>query len=436
MQSAAARQLARRCGAGRTALVQQRSNSFIKQVMDQVKKDMEADPKLKKDWEKVQQQSKRMAERGATVEERMSEFGDRFKSASMSTSEVLSRWKDKATGSMSAASDKMNEASEQNESLKKAREFMKARSESASESSRAVFGKTKDVFGNVMDSSSKVFSWVSDADKKAEKTKQWKEGRHAMSAAAAAKAAAEEEAAAQAAAAATDKATGTAAEGAAAGQEEAARPGPAPEPESALVVSEARGSSWDRFGAGLRDMPFLSSVFENPLFDRLFGESEIAASIREMKEVDYNFHLEEFAEDMEYIVAPHIIRTYLEGDQEALEKHCGEAAFAAVNASIKARKLQKLTLDPAILAGPKELQLVSAKLNDKGPPSFIWTFQMQQVNCLRDATDEVIEGAVDDIRMVCYAMAVNRHPNIEKDLDLQYPWQISELAILWNQPCF
>jgi len=263
------------------------------------------------------------------------------------------------------------------------------------------------------------------------KTKQWKEGRAAMSAAA--KEAADKEEAAKAAA--TDKATSATAEGAAAGKEEEAAK-PAAEPESALVVSEARGSSWDRFGAGLRDMPFLSSVFENPLFDRLFGESEIAASIREMKEMDYNFHLEEFAEDMEYLVAPHIIRTYLEGNQEALEKHCGEAAFVSVNASIKARKLQKLTLDPAILAGPKEMQLVSAKLNDKGPPSFIWTFQMQQVNCLRDANEEVIEGAVDDIRMVCYAMAVNRHPNIEKELDLEYPWQISELAILWNQPCF
>ena len=30
-----------------------RRNSFIKQVMDQVKKDMEADDKLRKDWERV-----------------------------------------------------------------------------------------------------------------------------------------------------------------------------------------------------------------------------------------------------------------------------------------------------------------------------------------------------------------------------------------------
>merc|ERR1712048_768995 len=143
----------------------------------------------------------------------------------------------------------------------------------------------------------------------------------------------------------------------------------------------------------------------------------------------------EFAEDIEYIVAPHIIKTYLEGDAQALEKHCGEAAFAAVNASIKARKQQKLTLDANILAGPKEVELKGAKLMDKGPPCFIWTFNMQQVNCLRDKHGEIIEGAVDDIRTVRYAMVVQRHPHLDK-LDIEYPWQISELAIVGNQPCF
>mmetsp|Transcript_119212 Transcript_119212/g.370406 ORF Transcript_119212/g.370406 Transcript_119212/m.370406 type:complete len:183 (-) Transcript_119212:105-653(-) len=182
-------------------------------------------------------------------------------------------------------------------------------------------------------------------------------------------------------------------------------------------------------------MPFLSSVFENPLFDQLFGESEIAASIREMKEMDYRFQLEEFAEEVEYVVAPHIITNYLHGHQETLQKHCGEAAFAAVNASIKARIQQKLTLDTSILSGPNEVELKGAKLMEKGPPCFIWTFNTQQVNCLRDKDGEIVEGAVDDIRTVHYAMAVTRHPDLE-EMDLEYPWQVSELAILGNVPCW
>ncbi len=79
----------------------------------------------------------------------------------------------------------------------------------------------------------------------------------------------------------------------------------AQEPKSALVVYKAHGTSWDRIGAVIRDMPFPSSVIENPLFDQVFGESEIAAPIREIKASDHSFQWEEFAEDVEYIVAPH-----------------------------------------------------------------------------------------------------------------------------------
>mmetsp|Transcript_85378 Transcript_85378/g.178403 ORF Transcript_85378/g.178403 Transcript_85378/m.178403 type:complete len:445 (-) Transcript_85378:63-1397(-) len=420
----------------RCLMAQQRHNSFIKQVMDQVKRDMENDPKMKQDWEKAQKATKRMQERSQTFEGRMSEFGERLSETSSKTAEVFSKFRESAANRTSAASAKINEATEGNESLKKAAEYMKAGSETVGGVSKSAFEKTKGAFSGIMDTSSKAFSWIGDSDKKGEKTQAWKEARHSMKAHMDAKAAAEAAAKKEAEGVvdgATAKATAAEGDAKTASKEETKVP---PEPESALVVSEAKSSSWDRFGAGLRDMPFLSSVFENPLFDRIFGESEIAAAIREMKEEDYSFRLEEFAEDIEYIVAPHIIKTYLEGDQEALQKHCGEAAFNAVNASIKERLKQKLSLDPDILAGPREMQLVSAKLNDKAPPSFIWTFQMQQVNCLRDAEGEVVEGAVDDIRTVCYAMVVNRHPEVETVLDLEYPWQITELAILWNQPCF
>merc|ERR1711924_564415 len=126
-------------------------------------------------------------------------------------------------------------------------------------------------------------------------------------------------------------------------------------------------------------------------------------------------------EEMEEVVAPHIIRTFLEGDAEALKSHCGEAAFAAVNASITERVKQKMSLDLNILAGPREVELKGAQLRDKGPPQFIWTFNTQQVNCLRDHNGEIVEGAVDDIRTVHYAMMVTRHPDSDTAI-LEYPW--------------
>lgn len=379
-------------------------SSFIKQVMEQVKKDMENDDRTKKDWEKAQQSSAKFREQADRYSDRLSDLGENLKSASAKTSQILSDLKETAR----VKSEEADRLTKDNESLRKARDFIKSTAAKGSESSEAVFSKTKDVFSGVMDSTSKVFRLLGDENTKAERTKKWKASKDQAGAA-------EQPQAAQ--------------------PEQAAESSAPPEPESALVVSEAHSSTWDRFGAGLRDMPFLSSAFENPLFDRLFGESEIAASIREMKDIDYSFRLEDFAEDIEYVVAPHIIRTYLEGDQEALKVHCGEAAFAAVDASIKSRKQQQMSLDTNILAGPTEIELKGAKLMDKGPPCFIWTFNMQQVNCLRDKNDEIIEGAIDDIRTVCYALVVTRHPEIDLPA-VEYPWQISELAILWNQKSF
>lgn len=391
---------------------------------------MEADEKLKKDWDTVQKTSESVRERSKKHQERLQSLGEDTSSLLEKAQASMQAMRKRAAGSKTAAAESMKSAAEKHEALGKAQEAFRSGFAASAEKTGAILSWTKEKFHTVVDQSSAAVSFMGDESQKADKLKQWKAAREGQAAAAAKAAEAAEQAAAHASSGAPVE--GAAADGAAPGAEQA----PSAEPAHALVVSQASDSSWDRFGSRLRDMPFLSSAFDNPLFDRVFGESEIAASIREMKEIDYRFQLEEFAEEIEFVVAPHIIKSFLEADQEALKKHCGEAAFAAVNASIKARKSQRLTLDPKVLAGPNEVELKGAKLMDKGAPYFIWTFQTQQVNCLRDKEGTIIEGAVDDIRTVVYAMAVTKHPDIEKYTDLEYPWQISELAILGNQPCW
>ncbi|KAF4688487.1 Mitochondrial import inner membrane translocase subunit TIM44 [Perkinsus olseni] len=208
---------------------------------------------------------------------------------------------------------------------------------------------------------------------------------------------------------------------------------------NALVVSDKQRSTWERFGfntSDSEDSKFLGGFFDNPMLDRVFGETEIAQSIREMKETDPHFRLSQLVEDVENVVAPSLIKWFLEGDAEDLKLHCGEAAFAAVNASIEARKNQKLSLDPTILQGPEDLELKGAKSGGEvDSPCFIFTFSTQQINCLRNEKDEVVEGAIDDIRQVFYAMAVQKHPEPNTP-GLKFPWRMQEIAILGNQPCW
>jgi len=213
-----------------------------------------------------------------------------------------------------------------------------------------------------------------------------------------------------------------------------------PDPNAGSQIVVRKATTWERFGASMGESPLLSSFFDNPLFDRVLGETEIAQSCREMRALDSNFNVGAFVEEVEHVVAPHIVRNYLEGNADVLQMHCGEAAFAAVHTSIKERMKQKLTLDSSVLLAPHEVELKGAKPGDGGSPHFVFTFHTQQVNCLYDKDGEVVEGAVDDIRSVYYAIALTRHPWCDPDSDegdvaeLEYPWQVTELAVVGNQP--
>jgi import inner membrane translocase subunit TIM44 len=203
-----------------------------------------------------------------------------------------------------------------------------------------------------------------------------------------------------------------------------------PPQETGLVLHHE--TVWDRFGARVRDMPFLNDVYDNPLFERIFGETEIAASIREMKMLDPAFRLGQFTEEVEDIVAPHLIKSYLSGDSDVLKMHCGDAAFAAVSASIDMRTKHRMSMDPSLLDGPREVELAGATLQDNGAPLFIFTFHTQQINCMRNHEGMVVEGDIDDIRTVRWLVAVTKHPEPEEP-GLLHPWQVSEFAIIGNQ---
>ncbi|VWU49936.1 mitochondrial import inner membrane translocase subunit TIM44, putative [Hepatocystis sp. ex Piliocolobus tephrosceles] len=191
-------------------------------------------------------------------------------------------------------------------------------------------------------------------------------------------------------------------------------------------------SAWERFGSKLKDMPFLNNFFENPLLGKLFGETELAAALREMKLQDKNFKLAELIYLFEYIISKHIVQSYLNGDEETLRLHCGESAYKALHASIYERKKKKVYLDKNVLIY-KNYELKGAQRMEESAPWFIFTFHTQQINCLKDKNDNIIQGQVDDIREVVYTIALSKHPEPEKE-GLLYPYVVREFAIIGNTP--
>ncbi|GAB66530.1 mitochondrial import inner membrane translocase [Plasmodium cynomolgi strain B] len=190
-------------------------------------------------------------------------------------------------------------------------------------------------------------------------------------------------------------------------------------PESTELVL-AQETAWDKFGSKLKDMPFLNNFFENPILGKLFGETELAAALREMKMHDKNFKLCELMYLFEYVISKHIVESYLIGDEETLRLHCGQSAFNSLNASITERKKKKVYLDTNVLIY-KNHELKGAQRMEESSPWFIFTFHTQQINCLKNANDEIIEGNIDDIREVVYTIALSKHPEPERE-GLLYPY--------------
>ncbi|EUD65388.1 hypothetical protein C922_04128 [Plasmodium inui San Antonio 1] len=199
---------------------------------------------------------------------------------------------------------------------------------------------------------------------------------------------------------------------------------------SELVL--AQESAWDKFGSKLKDMPFLNNFFENPILGKLFGETELAAALREMKMYDKNFKLSELMYLFEFVISKHIVESYLIGDEETLRLHCGQSAFNSLNASIKERKKKKVYLDTNVLIY-KNHELKGAQRMEESSPWFIFTFHTQQINCLKNSNDEIIEGNIDDIREVVYTIALSKHPEPERE-GLLYPYIVREFAIIGNTP--
>jgi import inner membrane translocase subunit TIM44 len=407
------------------ALVTRRRNSsFIKNVMEQVKKEVDSDPKMKKAWEEFAKKKEKSE--------------SKFQGFSMPKTNPISGLKDNPVleRSFNAVKDSFIKAASATQPIREKLQSVQMGEKLSKLSSNPAVDKIR-AAGSVISSKLSAASSRLGLDESSEKRAapgsmaRWRAVRDATVQQEAAERAREE----------VEKKVET---GEASVEELARAETAAAGPGDGLVVSDRGSSSWDRFGARMSDMPFLNAFFSNPLMDSLFGETEISASIRQMRDdVDPNFSLEEFCEEIESVVAPRFIEWYLTGEAERLRLHCGEAAYAAVNASIDARRKQGLCLDTNVLSGPSEFELKAAKSSSAGEsaagassPLFVFTFNCQQINCLRDSEGSVVEGAVDDIRQLFYAIAVQRHPKATSSSELEFPWQIQDIAILGNQPCW
>lgn len=154
--------------------------------------------------------------------------------------------------------------------------------------------------------------------------------------------------------------------------------------------------------------------------DRVFGETDEALTVYEIKERDPDFAMMGFMKEVKEVIIPEVLEAYLKADEKTLRARCADQAYQSMFASVTERKHQGYTFDTRILA-VRDVQLTGARVLDNGP-TLVVTFNAQQVHCVKDKTGVVVDGGDDDIRSVFYTWVFQ----LDQDAyDLN--WQLVEM---------
>ncbi|XP_068628833.1 mitochondrial import inner membrane translocase subunit TIM44 [Battus philenor] len=159
------------------------------------------------------------------------------------------------------------------------------------------------------------------------------------------------------------------------------------------------------------------------LFGNLFEKTELSKTLTEICKIDPNFTAQKFLEDCANDIIPNILEAMVRGDLDILKDWCYEGVFNILATPIKQCKQLGYRLDSKIL-DIEQIELVMGKMMDQGPVLVV-TFQSQQIMCVRDGKNNVIEGDPDKVMRVNYVWVLCRDP---QELNPKAAWRLLELS--------
>ncbi|XP_059062873.1 mitochondrial import inner membrane translocase subunit TIM44 [Achroia grisella] len=159
------------------------------------------------------------------------------------------------------------------------------------------------------------------------------------------------------------------------------------------------------------------------LFGNIFEKTELSKTLTEICKIDPNFTAQKFLEDCSNDIIPNILEAMVRGDLDILKDWCYEGVFNILATPIKQCRQLGYRLDSKIL-DIEQIELVMGKMMDQGPVLVI-TFQSQQIMCVRDAKNNVIEGDPDKVMRVNYVWVLCRDP---QELNPKAAWRLLELS--------
>ncbi|KAG7207184.1 hypothetical protein KM043_008871 [Ampulex compressa] len=155
----------------------------------------------------------------------------------------------------------------------------------------------------------------------------------------------------------------------------------------------------------------------------LFQKTDLSKTLTEICKLDPSFDKVQFLKDCETDIIPNILEAMVRGNLEILKDWCHEAPYNLIAQPLKQAQKLGYRLDSKIL-DIDNVELVLGKVMEQGPVLII-NFQSQQIMCVRDAKNKVVEGDPEKVMRVTYVWVLCRDPT---ELNPRAAWRLLDLS--------
>ncbi|XP_050454402.1 mitochondrial import inner membrane translocase subunit TIM44 [Cataglyphis hispanica] len=155
----------------------------------------------------------------------------------------------------------------------------------------------------------------------------------------------------------------------------------------------------------------------------LFQKTELSETLTEICKLDPNFSKIQFLKDCETDFIPNILEAMIRGDLEILKDWCHEGPYNIIAQPHKEIKKLGHYSDSKIL-DIDNVDLMMGKMMEQGPVLII-SFQSQQIMCIRNSKNEVVEGDPQKVMRVNYIWVMCRDPT---ELNPKAAWRLLDLS--------
>ena len=163
------------------------------------------------------------------------------------------------------------------------------------------------------------------------------------------------------------------------------------------------------------------------IWGKFTAENESARVIRLMKEIDPQFRVEPWLNQLRDYILPEICEAYIKNDTPTLAAWLSEAPMSVHAATSKQVTEQKLKSDGRIV-DLRNVDIAQYKvLPPNDIPVFIVSFRTQEIHIYRNAVGEIVAGREDQVQAVTYIAIFTRLAD-----ELQNPvtggWRVMDFA--------